>query len=51
VTTTNGMLSLEEKHVMGFLEVLDRRRYEIELVAGMHEHYRAANRSKIDTDG
>jgi hypothetical protein len=47
----DGMLSLEEKHVMGFLEVLDRRRYEIELVADTPEHYRAANRSKIDARG
>ena len=51
ITETNGMLSLEEKHVMGFLEVLDRRRYEIELVADTLEHYRAASRSKIDTGG
>lgn len=51
LTVTNGMLSLDEKQVMGFLEVLDRRRYEIELVADMPEHYRAASRSKIDTEG
>jgi len=51
LTVTNGMLSLEKKQVMGFLEVLDRRRYEIELVADMPEHYRAASRSKIDTEG
>lgn len=51
LTVTNGMLSLEEKQVMGFLEVLDRRRYEIELVADMPEYYRAASRSKIDTEG
>ena len=51
LTVTNGTLSLEKKQVMGFLEVLDRRRYEIELVADMQEHYRAANRTKIDTGG
>lgn len=48
ITETDGMLSLEKKYVMGFLEVLDRRRYEIELVADTPEHYRAASRSKID---
>lgn len=48
ITETNGILSLEEKHVMGFLEVLDRRRYEIELVAETPEHYRATSRTKID---
>ena len=51
LTETNGMLLLEDKHVMGFLEVLDRRRYEIELVADTPEHYRATSRSKIDTGG
>ena len=51
ITETNGILSLEEKHVMGFLEVLDRRRYEIELVAETPEHYRATSRTKIDTGG
>lgn len=51
LTVTNGMLSLEKKQVMGFLEVLDRRRYEIELVADTPELYRAASRSKIDTGG
>jgi len=51
LTVTNGVLSLEKKQVMGFLEVLDRRRYEIELVTDMPEHYRAAKRSKIDTGG
>lgn len=51
LTETNGMLLLEEKHVMGFLEVLERRRYEIELVANTPEHYRATSRSKVDTGG
>ena len=51
ITETNGVLSLEERHVMGFLEVLDRRRYEIELVAETPEHYRATSRTKIDTEG
>jgi hypothetical protein len=51
LTETDGKLLLEETQVMGFLEVLDRRRYEIELVADMPEHYRAASRSKIDNGG
>ena len=41
---------VDENHVMGFLEVLDRRRYEIELVANFPEQYRAASRSKLDTE-
>jgi hypothetical protein len=33
---------------MGFLEVLDRRRYEINLVKNSPERYRAASRKKIE---
>jgi len=44
---TDGQITVAEKHVMGFLEVLDRRRYEIELVANAPEQYRAASRSKL----
>jgi len=51
ITETNGLLLLEEKHVMAFLEVLDRRRYEVELVAEMPEYYRATSRNKIDIRG
>jgi hypothetical protein len=46
----NGQITVTEKHVMGFLEVLDRRRYEIELVADAPEQYRAASRSKLDAE-
>jgi hypothetical protein len=34
---------------MGFLEVLDRRRYELELVKGLPERFRATSRRKIDS--
>jgi hypothetical protein len=44
----DGQITVTEKHVMGFLEVLDRRRYEIDLVADTPEQYRAASRSKLD---
>lgn len=44
----DGQITVTEKHVMGFLEVLDRRRYEIELVADTPEQYRAASRSRLD---
>lgn len=46
----DGQITVTEKHVMGFLEVLDRRRYEIELVTGAPEQYRAASRSKLDSE-
>lgn len=43
----NGKLFVDEKNVMGFLEVLDRRRYGVELVEGSPEQYRAPSRKKI----
>jgi hypothetical protein len=42
-----GVITVEEDQVMGFLEVLDRRRYEIELVKNSHERYRAPSRQKV----
>lgn len=44
----NGQLIVDEKNIMGLLEVLDRRRYENELVLGSPEQYRAASRSRIN---
>ena len=43
----NGELIVDEKNIMGLLEVLDRRRYENELVLGSPERFRAASRSRI----
>jgi hypothetical protein len=42
-----GKLVVNDAHVMGFLEVLDRRRYELELVKGTPERFRAASRQKL----
>ena len=47
VEDVDGVLRLEDRHVMGFLEVLDRRRYEVELVPGTRERFRAASRRPI----
>lgn len=44
---SNGKITIDEGHVMGFLEVLDRRRYEIELVKDAPERYRAPSRQKL----
>ena len=41
-------LRISAGHEMGFLEVLDRRRFEVTLVREEPEKYRAASRSKID---
>jgi len=38
---------VHDKHVMGFLEVLDRRRYEVKLVPQEPEQYRAPSRTRL----
>jgi len=43
----DGVVTVADGHVMGFLEVLDRRRYESRLVEGSPEHYRAASRTRL----
>ena len=48
VKDSKGKLSIGLDHVLGFLEVLDRRRYEVELVAGVPERFRAASRSRLN---
>jgi hypothetical protein len=48
VRVANGKVTIDDGHEMGFLEVLDRRRYELELVKGSRERFRAASRHKIE---
>ena len=48
LTESKGKLIVDDDHIMGFLEVLDRRRYELKLVKGSPERFRAASRRKID---
>jgi hypothetical protein len=48
VKEAKGKLIVDSSHIMGFLEVLDRRRYELELVKGSPERFRAASRRKLD---
>jgi hypothetical protein len=48
VSRSKGKIVVAGGHEMGFLEVLDRRRYELELVKGSPERFRAASRKKID---
>lgn len=47
IEEVDGQVTVSERHVMGFLEVLDRRRYEINLIEDAPEQYRAASRSKL----
>lgn len=44
---SESMITVQDGHVMGFLEVMDRRRYELELVEGSPEQFRAASRSRL----
>jgi len=48
VRESKGKIIVDQGHEMGFLEVLDRRRYEVSLVEGKPERYRATSRRKID---
>ncbi len=47
VRTVKGKITVEKKDIMGFLEVLDRRRYEVTLVKGSPERFRAPSRKKL----
>lgn len=48
ILEADGKLAVADAHVMGFLEVLDRRRYEIRLVSGVPERFKAGSRQKIE---
>jgi hypothetical protein len=43
----DGKVVVSRDDVLGFLEVLDRRRYEITLVEGEPELFRATSRRKL----
>jgi hypothetical protein len=47
VTEVKGKLEVDENSIMDFLGVLDRRLYEVELIKGQPESFRAASRSRI----
>jgi hypothetical protein len=42
------MIVVPKEHVLGFLEVLDRRLYEVELVRDSPEQFKATSRQKIE---
>ena len=44
----NNQIVVSDASIMGFLEVLDRRRYRVDLVPQSPEQFRAASRSRID---
>jgi len=47
VQFSNGKLAVVAGHELDFLEVLDRRRYQVELVKGSPERFRAGSRQRI----
>lgn len=47
IQEVDGNLVIQDDQVLGFLEVLDRRRYEIELIADAPERYRAPRRLRL----
>lgn len=47
VTESDGQLTVPDDHVLGFLEVVDRRRYEIMIVKDSSEQFKAAKRQKL----
>lgn len=47
VKEVKGKITVPKSHILGFLEVLDRRRYEVELVKGQTERFVAHSRSKV----
>ncbi|HZQ25249.1 MAG TPA: Kiwa anti-phage protein KwaB-like domain-containing protein [Terriglobales bacterium] len=49
VEDVKGKLTVEESSIMDFLGVLDRRLYQIELIKGSPESFRASSRSRIRT--
>ena len=48
VEEQDGKIVVDPDHYMGFLEVLDRRRYGIELIEGKTEPFRATSRQRIN---
>jgi hypothetical protein len=48
IAESKGKIRIVDGHEMGFLEVLDRRRYEVSLVRENPERYRAGSRRKIN---
>lgn len=49
VSESKGKLTVGTGHELGFLELLDRRRLEVELVKGERERFKAASRTKLGT--
>lgn len=51
IKVSEGKLVVEGDDVMRFLEVMDRRQYEVELVKGKPERFKAGSRSRLQSGG
>jgi len=51
IKESKGRLVVEGDDVMRFLEVMDRRQYEVELVKGKPERFKAGSRSRLRISG
>jgi hypothetical protein len=49
VSESDGKIIVDDSNVMDFLEILDRRRYEVDLTDEAPELYKALGRSKINS--
>ena len=49
--TSGGQISVPDGQILPFLEVIDRRRYEIGLVPNTPEQYRASSRTRVARSG
>lgn len=49
--TSGGQVAVPEGQILPFLEVIDRRRYEIGLVPNTPEQYRASSRTRVRGSG
>ena len=49
--TSQGQIAVPEEQILPFLEIIDRRRYEIGLVPKTPEQYRASSRTRVGRSG
>jgi hypothetical protein len=48
IGNAGGRITVNDGHVMAFLEILDRRRYQVDLVTDAPELFRAGSREKLE---
>lgn len=48
ISVNGDQINVDEKNIMGFLQVLDRRRYQVELVSNDPESFIASGREKLN---